>query len=248
LALIGRAANKVWVEFNPAGHWIAQRGGYTDEGVLLRQELSSSGEYLALVENFYKLTFFDYFASGMILGWLSYVLGRFLIGAWVGRKGWIEHAREVLPGWRRVRNVGLLSGLVLEGLAVMLAHASWLGGFPRNEFIADCIHLVAAPILAAGYVGAIVVAFESGRGRAWLSPFAWVGRMALTNYLAQSFVIGLVLFGVGPGLALAGKIGTCALTGIVVVVFAMQMLASRWWLSRFAHGPMEWLWRWLTYR
>ena len=52
-----------------------------------------------------------------------------------------------------------------------------------------------------------------------LAPFAHVGRMALTNYLMQSFIIGFVLFGVGPGLALAGKIGSCALSGIVSAGF-----------------------------
>ena len=71
--------------------------------------------------------------------------------------------------------------------------------------------------------------------------------MALTNYLAQSFVIAFVLFGVGPGLALAGKIGTTALLGIVIVVYVAQLLMSRWWLQRFAYGPVEWLWRALTY-
>ena len=71
--------------------------------------------------------------------------------------------------------------------------------------------------------------------------------MALTNYLTQSLVIGFVLFGIGPGLALAGKIGTAAVTGIVVGFFALQVIVSRWWLSHFAYGPVEWVWRALTY-
>lgn len=248
LALVGRTAQKVLAEFDPGGNWVGLPGGYAESDVLLRQQISASGDYLALVQNFFGWAFFDYLASGMILGWLCYALGRFLIGAWVGRHGWIERAREYLPGWRRVRGPALLAGLVLEGGAVMLGHAAWLEGVPRREFIADCIHLVSVLILATGYVAALVVAFEGGRLRAWLAPFAWAGRMALTNYLMQSLVIGFVLFGVGPGLNLAGRIGTCALTGIVVVTFALQVVFSRWWLSRFAHGPAEWLWRRLTYR
>jgi uncharacterized protein len=93
----------------------------------------------------------------------------------------------------------------------------------------------------------LVVAFEGGRARALLAPFAAVGRMALTNYLTQSLVIGFVLFGIGPGLALAGRIGTAALTGVVVAFFALQVIASRWWLGHFAYGPAEWAWRALTY-
>jgi uncharacterized protein len=71
--------------------------------------------------------------------------------------------------------------------------------------------------------------------------------MALTNYLTQSLVIGFVLFGVGPGLAMAGKIGTSAVAGIVVAFFALQVIASRLWLNHFAYGPAEWVWRALTY-
>jgi uncharacterized protein len=92
-----------------------------------------------------------------------------------------------------------------------------------------------------------VVGFESGSLRRWLAPFAWTGRMALTNYLMQSLIIGCVLFGVGPGLALAGKVGTATIFGIVCAAYGLQVLFSRWWLSRYQFGPMEWVWRAFTY-
>ena len=129
----------------------------------------------------------------------------------------------------------------------MLAHASWLPEWEHREFLAEALHLLAVPVLAAGYVAGIVVAFQGDIGRRLLAPFASVGRMALTNYIAQSLVIGFVLFGIGPGLALAGKIGASALSGIVVVAFVAQVIFSRWWLERFAYGPAEWAWRALTY-
>ena len=247
LALLGRTAQKMLAEFDPTGYWTTISGGFTEADVLLRQRLSESGDYLGVVQNFFGWAFFDYIASGLIIGWLCYALGRFLLGAWVGRKGWIERAKEFLPGWRRVRGPALLAGLLLEGLAVLLAFSPWFEGLPQHDFLSDCVHQLAVLILATGYVAMLVVAFESGRLRAWLAPFAWAGRMALTNYLAQSLVIGFVLFGVGPGLGLAGKIGTCALTAIVIVTFAMQVIFSRWWLRRFSQGPAEWLWRRLTY-
>jgi uncharacterized protein len=247
LALLGRTGQKALAEFGPAGSWTGLPGGYAEADILLRQQLSENGDYFGLVANFFDWVFVDYIASGMILGWLCYALGRFLIGAWVGRHGWIVRAREFLPGWRRVRAWGLLLGLLMEGAAVMLSEASWLPQGEHREFWADCIHLVAVPVLAAGYVAAIVVGFESGRLRRWLAPFAWSGRMALTNYLAQGLLIGLVLLGVGPGLALAGKAGTCVMFGIACVGYAMQVLFSRWWLSRYQYGPVEWLWRALTY-
>jgi uncharacterized protein len=71
--------------------------------------------------------------------------------------------------------------------------------------------------------------------------------MALTNYVSQSFVYALVFFGLGPGLGLMGRIGTAALTAMVIVAYAVQVLASRWWLTRFRFGPLEWVWRAYTY-
>ena len=247
LGLVGRTMQKAFEEYFPGGSWTGLPGGYEDSDILLRQQISESGDYFALVGNFFNWVVVDYFASGMIFGWLCYALGRFLIGAWVGRHGWIERARDFMPGWRRVRDWTLPIGLVAEGAAVMLSEASWIPEWERRKFFGEALHLFAVPVLATGYVSALVVAFEGRRGRAMLTPFAAVGRMALSNYLCQSLVIGFVLLGIGPGLALAGKIGTTAVTGIVVAFFALQMLVSRWWLRHFAYGPAEWVWRALTY-
>jgi len=215
--------------------------------VLVRQQLSESGDYFGIVRNFLDWTVIDYLANGLIVGWFFYALGRFLIGAWVGRHGWIARAREYLPQWRLLARWMLPVGLALEGVATMLAESPLLPQWHHRQFLADVTHLFAVPVLATGYLAALVTLYHGRLGARLLAPFAWIGRMALTNYLAQSFVIAFVLFGVGPGLALAGKIGTTALVGIVVVVYVAQFILSYWWLQRFAYGPVEWLWRALTY-
>ena len=247
LAAFGRTTVKALAEFGTPGSFSGVSGGYADSDVLLRQQISESGNYFHLVNNFFEWVFIDYIASGFILGWLCYALGRFLIGAWVGRYGWVTRATDFLPGWRRLLRIALPAGLVLEGFATMLAGSSWLPEWEHRKFMADALHLLAVPVLSAGYVAGIVVAFEGGHGRRLLAPFASVGRMALTNYLTQSLVFGFVLFGIGPGLALAGKIGTTAIVAIVVGFFGLQVVVSRWWLGRFAYGPAEWVWRALTY-
>jgi uncharacterized protein len=247
LAAFGRTLQKTLAEFGSPGSWTGLSGGYRDEDVLERQRLSESGDYFGIVSNFFDWVFVDYIASGLILGWVCYALGRFLIGAWVGRKEWIARATDFLPGWRVTMRWTLPSGLIIEGLATLLAESPLVGDFSHREYLAESLHLLAVPLLATGYVSAIVVTFHGVRGRKILSPFAAAGRMALTNYLMQSLAYGLVLFGVGPGLALAGKIGATAIAGIVVCFFALQVVLSSWWLGRFAFGPAEWVWRALTY-
>ena len=71
------------------------------------------------------------------------------------------------------------------------------------------------------------------------------GRMALTNYIGQS-VIGMFLF-YGIGLGWGSTVGLWQTEVIVLAVFLFQMLCSRLWISGFKFGPLEWIWRMLTY-
>jgi uncharacterized protein len=69
--------------------------------------------------------------------------------------------------------------------------------------------------------------------------------MALTNYLAQSLICTTIFYGYGFGLY--GQVGPALGVFLTLVIFGLQVLFSRWWLSRYHYGPMEWLWRSLTY-
>ncbi len=74
---------------------------------------------------------------------------------------------------------------------------------------------------------------------------ASVGRMALTNYLLQSLICSTIFYGYGLGLF--GQVDTATGLVLTVLIFALQIPLSNWWLSRFRFGPAEWLWRTLTY-
>jgi len=84
-----------------------------------------------------------------------------------------------------------------------------------------------------------------GGGASRLRVLAPVGRMALTNYLMQSVISTTVFYGYGLGW---WGLGRAAQLGFVIVVFALQIAFSHWWLARFRYGPMEWVWRGFTYR
>jgi len=240
----GRILQEAITEFTG---WAPMTSAYDEASVLVRQQLSEAGDYFGIVANFAQWTVIDYLANGLIVGWLFYALGRFLIGAWVGRNGWITRAKESLPRWRWLARWILPLGLALDGAATLLSESPMLPDWPHRKFLGGATHLLAVPVLATGYVSALVAGYHSRLGAKLLAPVAYCGRMALTNYLTQSFVIGFVLFGIGPGVALAGKIGTTALLVIVIVTYAAQIAFSVWWLRRFAYGPVEWLWRALTY-
>ncbi|MGX7952812.1 DUF418 domain-containing protein [Tsuneonella sp. HG249] len=81
---------------------------------------------------------------------------------------------------------------------------------------------------------------------AFASRVVGAGRAAFSNYLGTSIVM-LAIFQ-PPGLRLFGQLDRFELYGIVVLVWAAMLLWSSWWLERFRYGPLEWLWRSLTYQ
>ena len=78
-----------------------------------------------------------------------------------------------------------------------------------------------------------------------LLPFAAVGRMALTNYLMQSVICTLFFYHYTTGLY--GRIGPAVGLIPTVTLYGAQVVFSNWWLQRYRFGPMEWLWRGMTY-
>jgi uncharacterized protein len=70
--------------------------------------------------------------------------------------------------------------------------------------------------------------------------------MALTNYIMQSVILTTIFYGYAGGLF--GEISRAPQMLIVLAIVAFQIYFSRWWLNRYRFGPLEWLWRSLTYQ
>ena len=98
---------------------------------------------------------------------------------------------------------------------------------------------------ALGHLALVMLLCRTVRVSRLQQALSAVGRLALSNYLAQS-VIGLVLF-TGVGFALFGELERTSLYLIVPCIWLFQLGSSVWWLRYFRFGPMEWIWRWLTY-
>lgn len=170
------------------------------------------------------------------------VLGMFLIGLWVGRRAIYANLGQHLPLLRQLRLWGLLIGLPVSLARAVLS--MWPGDAqPAIEFAAEVAYVVGTPALALGYAATFALLWHDGRNAlAWAAP---AGRMALTNYLMQTIMQSLLFY--GWGLGLIGTLGLIWVFPISAALFAFQVAYSRWWLARFRFGPVEWLWRSLTY-
>lgn len=175
------------------------------------------------------------------------VQGLFLLGVLAWRKRFLQPPAEALPRYRKWMWWGL--GIGVAGNVTMTIAARSLGAnaMPTTwlAYTLVPLRMIAVPALSLGYICAVILLCHDPAWRARLQRFGAVGRTALTNYLLQSVIgtlifysYGLGLFGVGPALLLP----------LTVLIFAAQLYASAWWVSRYRFGPVEWLWRRLTYK
>ncbi|MEN1728633.1 MAG: DUF418 domain-containing protein [Pseudomonadota bacterium] len=174
------------------------------------------------------------------------VLAMFLLGMWIGRVGLAADLDRFRALINRVAAIGLGLGLPLNGLWVWLVADShrYLPGSAMG-LLEVAVGTFGVPLLALGYMALIAVLMRRDAVAAGLSWLAPVGRMALTNYLMQSVCCIFIFY--GAGLGFYGTVGHAKAALFVLPVFLIQIPLSAWWLTRFRYGPMEWLWRSLTY-
>ncbi len=95
------------------------------------------------------------------------------------------------------------------------------------------------------YASLFVLLVKAG-ARFITAPLASVGRMAFTNYLTQSLIMTTIFYG-GRGFGLFGEVDRNQLWAIVLGVWVLQLIWSPLWLAKFKMGPLEWVWRRLSY-
>ena len=172
-------------------------------------------------------------------------IGMFLIGVWFVRSKIMENIGAHMRLFRRLAWYALPLGIGLGLLGSLIATSHTPGSTSDGFQLARGLAMLGSLPASLGYVGLVVLALYSGSVFAKVRVLAPVGRMALTNYLAQSLISTLVFYGYG-----AGQWGLARSWQVVyvVAVFALQVAFSHWWLARYRYGPMEWLWRAFTYR
>jgi len=201
----------------------------------------------------------------------SGALGEFLVERWttslivqivVALKSWfLDALGAMLLGMALFRS-GILTLrappstyvlLAVGGYGIGLPLASWeVGATIAADFdpllkARNLIHYdLRRMSVALGHLGAILLFCQAFPASRIAARIAAVGRMALSNYLGQSILGGLIFYTVGLGLY--GQFTGYYLYLVVAGIWAVQITFSNWWLARFRFGPAEWVWRSLTYR
>jgi uncharacterized protein len=179
------------------------------------------------------------------------VFAMFLLGLCIGRSGVLRSIPGHTTRIARVRTWGLVLGLAAMVVVQVLAASAGYAVFrpqragPGVQLAGELLIAFGTPALALGYGATLVLAAQTRRGRTALTPLAGVGRLALTVYLTQTLMFSTLFYGYGFGQAF--RLGPVWVTVWAVTLFGAQVVACRWWSRRFRFGPVEWMWRSLTY-
>jgi len=181
--------------------------------------------------------------SGFIYLAFWRVEGCMLIGMALFKLGVFSAQRPAKLYWT------FIAAAVLVGFPIIVygVHHDIAEGWDfRNAFfIGSQYNYWASMLVSLGWVGATMLVFQSPSLRPFTKPIAAVGRMAFSNYIFDTVVCTTLFYGFGFGLF--GKVSRVTQIEIVLVIWIAQLMLSSIWMRYFQFGPLEWLWRSLTY-
>jgi len=154
----------------------------------------------------------------------------------------------VLTGERSSRLYRALVAGALPGIGIVLAGVWYIeanGWSTGAALVWQQFNYVGSVLVAGGYVGAVVLYARRRPEGPLTRTFAAVGRTAFTNYLLQTVVATFVFY--GHGLGLFGSVSRIEALAMVLAFWPVQIVLSVLWLRAFRFGPVEWVWRSLTY-
>lgn len=183
-------------------------------------------------------------------GRLLMTFGYFLLGFYAGRKKIFSRIGNYLSGFRRWNKATERAVLFLLTIGLFMYFMDYvtlpeLNVLPQLKWLAGFLFSIYNACLTIFYITGITLLFRQKVFRNLLQPLAAMGRMALTNYLLQTF-FGLLIF-YQFGLGLFDQTSPALNVFLAIVVFYIQVKLSQLWLKNFKQGPVEWMWRSLSY-
>ena len=172
------------------------------------------------------------------------VLAMFLLGLYVERNNIFRQLEQYKPLLKRVQVVGFALG-VPAGIAhafFEFDHKSLPSAMGLWDTASYSLNVVP---LSLAYTSTFALWYNDRKMKKLFDVFKPAGRMALTNYIMQSIICVLLYHGIGFGLG--SKVGPAVFIPLAVVIFIIQIMYSYIWFRYFNYGPLEWIWRMLTY-
>ncbi|MCW3787294.1 DUF418 domain-containing protein [Plebeiibacterium sediminum] len=229
-----------------AGEKFYQLNGWIDQDTSRTQVLKESKSIFTNI----AITLGDApyrFAYLFFVSRIPKVLGAMVIGFVIGRS---EFYSKVLKHRKKTLWVSIIGLMVFVPLNYMLItyfeDSSAYYALQVKGLYYTIVYAFSVFPLALVYMLIIALLYENSVIQKLLKPVCAVGRTAFSNYIMHS-VVGIIVF-YGIGLGFMQQLGPLAWTIFAVILFSLQILVSNIWLRYFKFGPVEWIWRSLTYK
>ena len=178
---------------------------------------------------------------------LPLIFSMFLLGMFCWRKGLFTSVEKHILIWKRIFWIGLIFGLAGNLFVFVSQLLEYKQVITTNHDILNYIEIILNPILTFFYISLFVLAIQKVKStkNIIIDALKATGRMAFTNFFLQHILIAALMYPYGLGLE--ERLFSYHLVLGALSFYLLQILFSVFWLNHFAYGPMEWLWRSLTY-
>jgi len=202
-------------------------------------QILSSGSFAELISS--RVTgYIEVFP--LLLSRVPTILAMFLLGFYVGKKDILRNISRYQSLLKRLSRWGIGIGLTTNIIIIILTKV--LPPIP-GVVILLLNQTLTGPILSLSFSAVIVLGLQNNKVKYLLSPFSNIGRIALTNYILQSVLYSFIFYSYGLGLS--GEIGTWQALIVAIIFFVLQICLSNIWLKHFRFGPLEWIWKSISY-
>jgi uncharacterized protein len=176
---------------------------------------------------------------------LVFAFGNMLLGFWMAKSGFFHQPKN----FNKILNRLIITGAIFGLTCSYLFWKVTTGELELTPALIWLPFIIVAGMLMQSlfYISTFVKLFQYPFAKKFLLFFEPVGKMALTNYMLQSVFYCLIFFHWTNGLKLYGKLTLTETYLVAILLFCLQVLLSRWWLSKHKQGPVEYLWKRVSY-
>lgn len=194
----------------------------------------ASADYLSIIG--VNLKYFGMNIANTILVGPFSILPIMLFGIYAHQINWLDKIRNHKNLYTVIGLVIFILGLAIKMIQIVLE------GSMTSQLISQ---MLGGPIVALSYIIFFVLLCEDRVARKVLNPLQYIGKLSLTTYITQSIICFFIFYGIG--LNYYGKLPVLTIYTIAIVIYLVQLLLSYLYLKKFKQGPLEKLWRKVTY-
>jgi uncharacterized protein len=218
-----------------------QHGAITDTDIQLLYDKYKNGNVIDIFKGNISFYYKAFLTSGSDLHDVVETTGRFMLGYYFLRL----HLFQSIETKKSVFKKSLLFSMPVTMAYFIILWMKKSGMIHINPYILNPILSIGVLAATIFYVSMLVLAYLHFGMNRFFSALQSLGKVTLTNYLLISAVLILLLYGIGLGKL--GEISFLCIWIFALIWLLIEAIFSTYWLQKFRYGPIEWIWRQLTY-